>query len=117
MKQLLPLGRVILGFLPVFLLLSPVSFAADHNDPNSINSIFSDIDANAADLYDLYGFPSDDVAGGEKVVIALTFASVPATGVFDPDMLYRILISSDPRIVLPLQGDTSLEGVLKYFKA
>jgi hypothetical protein len=117
MKQLLPPGRVILGFLPVFLLLSPVSFAADHNDPNAINSIFSDIDANAADLYDLYGFPSDDTAGGEKVVVALTFASVPATGVFDPDVLYRILIAPNPRIAPPLKGDASLEGILKYFEA
>src|SRR5439155_13657942 len=117
MKPLLPPGRAILRFLPVFLLLSPVSFAADHNDPNAINSIFSGIDANAADLYDLYGFPSDDVVGGEKVVVALTFASVPATGVFDPDLLYRILIAPNPRIAPPLKGDASLEGILKYFEA
>ena len=117
MRQLLPPGRAILRLLPVFLLLSPVSFAADHNDPNAINSIFSDIDANAADLYDLYGFPSDDVVGGEKVVVALTFASVPATGVFDPDVLYRILIAPNPRIAPPLKDDASLDGILKYFQA
>jgi hypothetical protein len=117
MRKLLPPSRLILVFLPVFLLLLPSSFAADHNDPNAINSIFSDIDANAADLYDLYGFPSNDVAGEEKVVIALTFASVPATGVFDPDILYRILISPNPRIAPPLKDDPSLEGILKYFKA
>ena len=117
MRKLLPLGRSILVFLPVFLLLSPVSFAADHNDPNAINSIFSDIDANAADLYDLYGFPSDDTAGGEKVVVALTFASVPAAGIFDPDVLYRILISPNPRIAPPLKNDASLEGVREYFQA
>ena len=117
MRKLLPPSRLILVFLSVFLLLLSISFAADHNDPNAINSIFSDIDANAADLYDLYGFPSDDVAGGEKVVIALTFASVPATGVFDPDVLYRILISPNPRIAPPLKDDASLEGVLKYFEA
>ena len=29
---------------------------ADHNDPNAVNSIFSDIDVSAADLYDLFGF-------------------------------------------------------------
>ena len=33
---------------------------ADHNDPNAVNSIFSDIDVTAADLYDIFGFPSDD---------------------------------------------------------
>ena len=110
-------SRFILGFLPVFLLLSPVSFAADHNDPNAINSIFAETEANPADLYDLYGFPSDDTAEGEKVVIALTFASLPSTGVFDPDLLYRILISPNPRVAAPSRNDLSLEAVLKYFDA
>ena len=54
---------------------------ADHNDPNAVNTIFSDIDVSAADLYDLFGFPSDDTEGGEKVVVALTFAAVPRAGV------------------------------------
>ena len=117
MKQLLPPGRTILGFLPLFLFLSPISFAADHNDPNAINSIFGDIEANPADLYDLYGFPSDDSSAGEKVVIALTFASVPATGVFDPDLLYRVLISPNPRVAPPMKNDVNLEALLKYFDA
>ena len=72
---------------------------ADHNDPNAVNSIFSDIDVSAADLYDIFGFPSDDTAGGEKVVIALTFASVPQAGVLDSDMLYRIMIAPDRRVI------------------
>ena len=87
---------------------------ADHNDPNAVNSIFSDIDVSAADLYDIFGFPSDDKDGGEKVVIALTFASVPDTGVFDTDMLYRILIAPDKRIERPSKDDQNLEGLLKY---
>src|SRR5919107_3680585 len=74
---------------------------ADHNDPNAVNSIFSDIDVSAADLYDLFGFPSDDMSGEEKVIIALTFASVPETGVFDTDMLYKIHIAAHPRDDLP----------------
>jgi hypothetical protein len=60
---------------------------ADHNDPNAVNSIFSDVDVSAADLYDLFGFPSDKGKGGETVVIALTFAPIPETGVLDSDML------------------------------
>jgi len=56
---------------------------ADHNDPNAVNSIFSDIDVSAADLYDIFGFPSDGTSSDEKVVIALTFAAVPHTGVLD----------------------------------
>jgi hypothetical protein len=56
---------------------------ANHNDPNAVNSIFSDIDVSAADLYDIFGFPSDGTSSDEKVVIALTFAAVPHTGVLD----------------------------------
>lgn len=90
---------------------------ADHNDPNAVNSIFSDVDVSAADLYDLFGYPSDDRSGGEKVVIALTFASVPETGVFDTDMLYRVRISSEPRVSRPAGEDRSLKSLLRYFDA
>lgn len=93
------------------------SFGADHNDPNAINSIFADVEVNAADLYDLFGFPSDDATGGEKVVVALTFASVPGTGRLDPDMLYRIRVYANPRVARPLAGDQSLEAMLRYFEA
>jgi hypothetical protein len=88
---------------------------ADHNDPNAVNSIFSDVDVSAADLYDLFGFPSNDKSIGEHVVVALTFASVPQTGTFDSDMLYRIQITAHPRVV-PLSDDhRRLEDVLAYF--
>jgi len=99
------------------LLLLDYPFAADHNDPNAVNSIFSDIDVSAADLYDLFGWPSDDTSGGEKVVLALTFASVPKAGVFDTDMLYRVKIYANERAVPPLKDDHSLESLLKYFDA
>jgi len=90
---------------------------ADHNDPNAVNSIFSDIDVSAADLYDIFGFPSDERAEVEKVVIALTFAAVPQTGGLDADMLYRILIAPDRRIIRAGGGDTSLAGFLTYLEA
>ena len=86
---------------------------ADHNDPNAVNSIFSDVDVSAADLYDLFGFPSDDTTGGEKVVIALTFAAHPKAGVLDTDLLYRIRINPHKRINFP--AELSLEGLLSYF--
>ena len=89
---------------------------ADHNDPNAVNSIFSDIDVSAADLYDIFGFPSDDTDGGEKVVIALTFASVPEAGVLDPDMLYRIQIAPGRRVMRAAKEDQSLGALLKYFE-
>ena len=94
-----------------------VALAADHNDPNAVNSIFSDISVSAADLYDMFGFPSDDEAGGEKVVLALTFAPVPETGVFDTDMLYRIKLNPAPRIPALTKEDHSLDVILAYAEA
>lgn len=91
--------------------------AADHNDPNAINSIFSDIPVSAADLYDMFGFPSDDKTNGEKVVVALTFASIPKAGVFDTDLLYRIQFDPDPRTGLSMGDENSLIAVLRYAQA
>lgn len=99
------------------LLASAGSRAADHNDPNSVNSIFSDIPVGAADLYDMFGWPSDDKSGGEKVVLVLTFASVPKAGVFDTDLLYKIKIDPDRRATQPDKADHSLEAILKYADA
>src|SRR5260370_8657896 len=87
---------------------------ADHNDPNAVNSIFSDIDVSAADLYDIFGFPSSDMSGGEKVVIALTFAAVPQIGVFDSAMMYRIMIAPDRRLERRGKDDWSLSRLLPY---
>ena len=89
---------------------------ADHNDPNAVNSIFSDIDVSAADVYDMFGYPSDDRSDGERVVIALTFASVPTAGVFDTDMLYRLQITTAPRPAWP-DHDPSLHTLLEYVGA
>jgi hypothetical protein len=89
---------------------------ADHNDPNAVNSIFSDVDVSAADLYDIFGFPSADLSGGEKVVIALTFAAAPKAGELDSDMLYRVRIAPDGRVMRPPNEDQSLEGLLTYIE-
>src|SRR5580698_6348754 len=87
---------------------------ADHNDPNAVNHIFSDIDYSPADLYDLYGWP---VADSKNVVFALTFASAPSAGVLDADLLYRLLLTSHPRVHWPDEKEISLESVLGYFDA
>src|SRR5277367_1544204 len=87
---------------------------ADHNDPNAVNSIFSDIDYSAADLYDLFGFPTND---GQTALLALTFASTPKAGELDSDLLYRLLVTSHPRLAFPEHDDESLETVLGYFDA
>jgi hypothetical protein len=110
-RRLLLLPIVICG-----LFLARVSLAADHNDPNAVNSIFADIDVSAADLYDFFGFPSADQSGGEKVVLALTFASIPKAGVFDTDMLYRIRVDPDPRVARD-PNDQGLDAMLRYAKA
>ena len=87
---------------------------ADHNDPNAVNHIFSDIDYSPADLYDLFGWPT---ANGTKVVFALTFASAPAAGVMDADLLYRLLLTSHPRVAWPGPDEVSVESLLRYFDA
>ena len=102
--------------LSACILVPYLSHAADHNDPNAVNSIFSDITPSAADLYDLFGYPSDDKTGGEKVVIALTFAAVPKAGILDTDLLYMINVNPTPR-VSSLKEDHSLEALLKYADA
>jgi hypothetical protein len=89
--------------------------AADHNDPNGVNSIFSDIPISPADLYGMFGYPSDDSANGEKIVVQLTFASIPETGVFDPDLLYTIHLDADPRLTLDIEP--SLDGLVHYAAA
>ena len=100
-------------FLAAALAAAPIAPAADHNDPNAINSIFGDIPVSAADLYDMFGWPSKD---GKNVILALTFAAVPATGVFDTDLLYRIQVDPDPRVVRPA-GDATLKSLLDYADA
>src|SRR5262245_59175300 len=95
--------------------LMPVSSrAADHNDPNAANSIFSDIPVSAADLYDMFGFPADDRSRGDRVVLALTFASIPTAGTLDPDLLYRILVSPGPRIDANVGDVDSFAAMAKY---
>jgi len=88
---------------------------ADHNDPNAVNTIFSDIDVSAADVYDMFGFPAGAAAGSESVVIALTFAAVPRAGVLDTDMLYRLQITAHPRPVPP--RDWSFGALTRYVDA
>src|SRR5215468_3715057 len=87
---------------------------ADHNDPNAVNHIFSDIDYSPADLYDLFGWPTTKAS---NVVFALTFASAPAAGVLDRDLLYRLLLTSHPRVAWPKASDMTLDTVLGYFDA
>src|SRR5439155_16161308 len=89
--------------------------AADHNDPNAANSIFSDIEVSAADLYDLFGWPADDTSRGERVILALTFASVPATGKLDPDLLYRVRVYTAPRASIELTEGAGVEALLRHF--
>ncbi|MGN6378180.1 MAG: DUF4331 family protein [Gaiellales bacterium] len=85
---------------------------ADHNDPNAVNTIFSDIDVSAADVYDMFGYPGPGGAAGETVVIALTFAAVPSAGVLDTDMLYRLQLATRRRVTPP--DDWSFGSLMGY---
>ncbi|HKO58693.1 MAG TPA: tetratricopeptide repeat protein [Thermoanaerobaculia bacterium] len=106
--------RTCLGCLLALLLFALPLSAADHNDPNSVNSIFADVDVSAADLYDLFGWPSDD---RNDVILALTFASIPRAGVFDTDMLYRVQVLANPRPAKPAPDESKVEGLLAYADA
>jgi hypothetical protein len=81
-----------------------------------VNSIFADIDVSAADLYDMFGYPTGGDGAGERVLIALTFAAVPDTGVFDTDMLYRLQLHPHARPARA-PGDHSLAGMLRHLEA
>lgn len=109
-------SRLRLAVLAVLgtLLVPGAARGADHNDPNAINSIFADVAVSAADLYDIFGFPGEGAGGEETVVVALTFASVPRAGVFDTDLLYRILVDPDRRVERRFWDDWSLDSVLAY---
>jgi hypothetical protein len=106
-----------LSLLLTVLVLPTAMRAADHNDPNAVNSIFSDIEPNPADLYDFFGWPSDNPGGEEKVVMALTFASIPRAGTLDPDLLYRILVAPTPRYSPLADAEPTLGTMLKYLSA
>ena len=106
-----------LRLFAVLLLAALAVQAADHNDPNAINAIFTGNPASGADLYDMFGYPADDKSGGEKVVMALTFADAPYTGKLDTDILYRILVYPSERPVKPAGWDSSVKSYLDYLKA
>lgn len=113
------LRSTLTGIVLLTVLAAP-TFAADHNDPNAVNSIFSDVALNAADLYDMFGWPVDGADDDEeRVVLALTFAPVPEAGTFDTDMLYRVRMYTSPRIVRPLNeaSDQDLRSFVRYAKA
>jgi len=109
--------RRVLLLLATALVAAIVVNGADHNDPNAVNAIFSDHKPSGADLYDMFGYPADDKTGGEKVVLALTFADAPATGKLDPDLLYRILVYPSPRPVRPSSWNQSVGSYLSFLKA
>lgn len=112
----LPLAVVCVAALLAF--SAPKVRAADHNDPNAVNSIFSDVPTDAADLYDFFGFPVGTPGSpDERVVLALTFAPVPKTGVFDPDLLYRILVSPGQRLSSSFKGDPGLVNYVTHLLA
>jgi hypothetical protein len=91
------------------------ALAADHNDPNAVNSIYADVPLSGADLYDIFGYPGNG-ADDETLVVQLTFAPMPKTGVFDRDLMYKIHLDAAPRIS-DYQHEESLEGMIKFFDA
>jgi hypothetical protein len=95
------------SFLIVLLnFLSLTGSATDHNEPNSINSIFSDVQPDAADLYGLFGYPSKLVESGGRpdvasLVVMMTFAPAPHAGAFDEAVAHRIFLKPTQRSTIP----------------
>lgn len=87
--------------------------AADHNDPNAVNSIYADVPISGADLYDIFAYPA---TGTDNLIVQLTFAPLPKTGVFDQELLYKIYLDAAPRIS-DYAGDETLDGMIAHFEA
>ncbi|HEX5057447.1 MAG TPA: hypothetical protein VFX02_13250 [Gammaproteobacteria bacterium] len=87
--------------------------AADHNDPNAVNSIYADVPVSGADLYDIFAYPAD---GADNLVVQLTFAPLPEAGVFDKDLMYQIHLDPAPRSS-DYSDAESLEGMIAHFEA
>jgi len=99
-------------FVFATLVLGAAAEGSDHNDPNSMNPIFGDVPVNSADLTGIFGWPTND---GKNVILALPFAPVPATGSFDPQVLYRIRVNPEPRVGTR-SAETTLDSLLDYAK-
>lgn len=113
-----PRPALLLGTIVLLTSSANSTHAADHNDPNAVNSIFSDVPLDAADLYDFFGFPSGaSGASEERVTLGLTFAPLPKTGVFDPDLLYRILVAPGQRLSSSFKGDPGLTNYVTHLLA
>lgn len=97
MKYLKTSFRNIIISLASVLALHDAVVAADHNDPNAVNSIFSDVPLSPGDLYDIFGFPSSDTSNGEAILVALTFSALPKAGTFDRDFMYQIHLQGAER--------------------
>lgn len=108
--------KIIQGWMLNLLLVSVTAYAADHNDPNAVNSIYADVPVSGADLYGIFGYPSEDRSNGEAVVVQLTFAPIPKTGVFDRDLMYQIHLDASPRIS-DYRGKEDLESMITYLES
>lgn len=107
----------------ILLLLAGPGFATDHNEPNSLNSIFADVKPDASDLYGVFGFPVVE-DGKESLVVLMTFSPSPAVNQFDDQVLHRIHLDADRRPDLsgfkphldPIRNAAELARLLKFLK-
>jgi len=78
------------------LAMSSLALATDHNEPNAVNGIFENLTSDAGDLYGLFGFPAKTAE--DTVTSIMTFAPADGTGIFNPNVIYRIHMDADKRI-------------------
>jgi len=88
-------------FIWLFLIFVSIPvFATDHNEPNSLNTIFSDVKPDAADLYGLFGYPVVH-NGVENLVVMMTFQPAPAVSQYDNEVFHQIHLDPDRRPKFP----------------
>lgn len=88
------------------------AFATDHNEPDSVNAIFSNVEPSSADVYGLFGYPVERPDGGQNLVVILTYSPEPGTGSFEPKVMHELSIATEKRgAVAP-----TIEDLIKSIK-
>ncbi len=95
---------ILIRFFTLALMISTVgALATDHNEPELVSAFYSDRDGSGADVYGLFGYPTDD---GSALNIILTLAPVPKSGTFDVNSVHRVFLV--PAKTVELNADAFL---------
>ena len=82
-------------------------YATDHNEPELLSAFYSDVNGSGADIYGLFGYPTED---GLFLNVILTIAPIPSTGIFDPNTVHRIYLM--PGRVLAVEAQEVINEIV-----